>query len=137
MADDVAINKAAILERCVARVRDLHQGDPRNLRTDQTRQDAILLNLQRACEASIDLAMHRVRRSRLGVPQESREAFDLLARAGELEAGLAERLAKMVGFRNVAVHDYRALNLDIVESIIAHHLDDFLSLARWALISAR
>ena len=134
MADDVSINKAATLERCVARVRDVYAGNEANLFSDQTRQDAIILNLQRACEAAIDLAMHRVRLHRLGVPQESRDAFSMLAEAGRLDPVLAGRMAKMVGFRNVAVHDYRSLNLGIVKSIVTERLDDFLALARWALM---
>jgi uncharacterized protein YutE (UPF0331/DUF86 family) len=133
MADDVSINKAATLERCVARVREVYSGNEANLFADQTRQDAIILNLQRACEAAIDLAMHRVRLHRLGVPQESRDAFSMLAEAGRLDPVLAGRMAKMVGFRNVAVHDYRSLNLGIVKSIVTERLDDFLALARWAL----
>jgi uncharacterized protein YutE (UPF0331/DUF86 family) len=31
----------------------------------------------------------------------------------------------MVGFRNVAVHEYTRLNPDIVQTIITKHLDDF------------
>jgi uncharacterized protein YutE (UPF0331/DUF86 family) len=133
LADDVSINKAATLERCVARVREEYSGNEANLFSDQTRQDAIILNLQRACEAAIDLAMHRVRLHRLGVPQESRDAFSMLAEAGRLDPVLAGRMAKMVGFRNIAVHDYRSLNLGIVKSIVTERLDDFLALARWAL----
>jgi uncharacterized protein YutE (UPF0331/DUF86 family) len=127
MADDVLLNKAEAIERAVRRVREEHAGDDRRLREDPTRQDAILLNLQRACESSIDAAMHLVRVHRLGVPQESREAFDLLERAGLIPSALADRLRKMVGFRKIAIHDYQKLNLDIVARIIAEHLDDFLA----------
>ena len=52
MADDVVLNKAATIERCLARVREVHAGDDANLRDDPTSQDSILLNLQRAHEAS-------------------------------------------------------------------------------------
>jgi uncharacterized protein YutE (UPF0331/DUF86 family) len=34
---------------------------------------------------------------------------------------------RMVGFRNVAIHDYRRLDLDIVKSIVTSRLDDFLA----------
>jgi uncharacterized protein YutE (UPF0331/DUF86 family) len=127
MADDVLINKAAAIERAVRRVREEYAGDPRNLRENPTRQDAIVLNLQRACESSIDAAMHVVRVRRLGIPQETREAFVLLEEARVIDAALADRLKKMVGFRNVAIHDYQRLNLDIVERIVGEHLDDFLA----------
>jgi uncharacterized protein YutE (UPF0331/DUF86 family) len=133
MPDDVVLNKAAIIERCVARVREEHAGDARNLTHNLTRQDSIILNLQRACEAAIDLAMHLVRERRLGIPQESRDAFDFLLQAGLIEAGLAGRLKRMVGFRNVAVHDYRKLDLQIVQKIVTHHLDDFLEFTKTIL----
>ncbi len=132
MVDDVSLNKAAIIERCVARVNEEYGADDARLFRDQTRQDAIILNLQRACEASIDLAMHHVKELRLGVPQESRDAFLFLAEAGRLPKGLATRMAKMVGFRNVAVQDYQALNLQIVKAIVTERLDDFLAFAKWA-----
>ncbi|MBI3782123.1 MAG: hypothetical protein HY270_01860 [Deltaproteobacteria bacterium] len=67
MTDDVVLNKAAILERCIARVREEYANDDRHLTENITRQDSIILNLQRACEAAVDLAMHVVRRRRLGV----------------------------------------------------------------------
>ena len=127
MADDVLLNKAAAIERAVRRVREEYAGDDRNLLHDQTRQDAIILNLQRACESSIDAALHLVRVRRLGVPQETREAFVLLEQAHVLEPLLADRLKKMVGFRNVAVHDYQTLNLEIVRRIVVDHLVDFLA----------
>ena len=129
MADDVLLNKAAAIERAVRRVREEYAGDDRNLLHDQTRQDAIVLNLQRACENSIDAAMHLVRVRRLGVPQETREAFVLLEQAHLVDAHLADRLKKMVGFRNVAIHDYQTLNLEIVRRIVVNHLDDFLAFA--------
>ena len=127
MADDVLLNKAAAIERAVRRVREEYAGDDRNLLHDRTRQDAIILNLQRACESSIDAAMHLVRVRRLGVPQETREAFVLLEQAYVLEPQLANRMKKMVGFRNVAVHDYQTLNIEIVRRIVVNHLDDFLA----------
>ena len=126
MVDDVLVNKAASIERAVQRVREEHAGDDANLLENQTRQDAIVLNLQRACESSIDAAMHLVRVRRLGVPQESREAFELLETAGHIEPALAERMKKMVGFRNVAVHNYQKPNIEVVRHIVRERLDDFL-----------
>ena len=130
MADDVLINKAAAIERAVRRVREVYGNDDANLVDDQTRQDSIILNLQRACENTIDAAMHLVRVHRLGVPQETREVFDLLESAGRLEPSLAAQLRRMVGFRNVAVHDYQKLSLDVVRGIINERLDDFLEFTR-------
>jgi uncharacterized protein YutE (UPF0331/DUF86 family) len=102
MPDDIVLNKAAIIERCLARVAEEYAGDDRNLFGNVTKQDSIILNLHRACEAAIDLAMNVVNARRLGVPQESREVFDLLQEAGLLDVAVADRMKRMVGFRNVA-----------------------------------
>ena len=131
--DDVALNKAAVIERCIRRVHEVYGGDERNLRDDPTKQDSIVLNLQRACEAAIDLAMHLIRRERLGIPQDSREAFDLLVERGGLPRDIADKLRRMVGFRNVAVHEYQALNLDIVREIIRSHLSELSAFAAFAI----
>ncbi|MBI2320124.1 MAG: DUF86 domain-containing protein [Betaproteobacteria bacterium] len=112
MADDVLLNKAAIIERCLRRIGEEYQGHEPELDANFTRQDAIILNLLRACEASIDAAMHIVRQRRLGLPQESREAFRLLEGAGLLTEELSGDMQKMVGFRNIAVHDYRKINVE-------------------------
>jgi uncharacterized protein YutE (UPF0331/DUF86 family) len=135
MPDDVVINKVASLERCVERIRIVYAGTDANLYQDLTAQDSILLNLQRACEVSIDLAMHIVRKRRLGVPQDSREAFDLLQAHALLAEPLATAMKRMVGFRNVAIHEYDKLNLDIVKSIIATKLDDILLFGKQLLRS--
>lgn len=131
--DDVVLNKAAVIERCLARVREVYADDERNLLENLTRQDSIILNLQRACEAAIDLAMHFVRKGRLGIPQDSREAFEILASAGQVSREQATKLRLMVGFRNVAVHNYQSLNLAIVREIIGSHLDDLAFFAKWAV----
>ena len=125
MADDIVLNKAASIEHCLQRVLEEYAGNDQNLVTNQTKQDAIVLNLQRACETSIDLAMYVISRRRLGIPQDSRDAFTLLQTAGILPADLATRMQRMVGFRNVAVHEYTRLSLDVIQAIITKQLDDF------------
>ncbi len=125
MVDDVLLNKVAIIERCLARLEQEYRGHENELETDLTRQDSIILNLQRCCEAAIDLAMHGVRVHRFGLPQESREAFTLLHDAGQIDETLMRQMQAMVGFRNIAVHNYQKLSLDVVRSILSKNLDDF------------
>ncbi len=129
MADDVILNKTATIERCVARVRQEYSDAGSAFATDFTRQDAAILNIQRACEAALDLGQHVIRREKLGLPQSARGVFSLLAEAGWIDAALAESLKKMVGFRNIAVHDYQTLLLPVTINIINHHLDEFLQLS--------
>jgi uncharacterized protein YutE (UPF0331/DUF86 family) len=124
MNDDVILNKIQIIQRCLQRIGDEYQGNPANLK-QLTKQDSIILNLQRACEAAIDLAMHLVAEKNLGIPQNSRDGFELLAQSQIISRALADRLKAMVGFRNIAIHDYQVISLKIVQKIIESHLDDF------------
>jgi len=124
MKDDVVINKAMVIKRCMDRVNEVYAGNADNLQ-DFTKQDSIVLNIQRSCEAAIDLAMHIVAEKKMGLPQSSREAFKLLNQNGIIDDLLASRLEAMVGFRNIAVHDYQSINLVIVKKVIEEHLQDF------------
>lgn len=124
VTNDVVLNKIATIERCVKRVNEVYGSNPENLQ-DFTKQDSIILNIQRACEASIDLAMHIVSDLKLGLPKTSREAFKLLEENNIIDHELAKTLMNMVGFRNIAVHDYQAIELNILQAIIENYLGHF------------
>lgn len=80
-------------------------------------------------DSALDLADAWIRQLRLGVPGNARESFALLERGGLIDALLSQRLQKMVGFRNIAVHPYQKLDLNIVASAIGAGLDDLLAFA--------
>ena len=132
MKNDVILKKINVIERCIKRVQDVYENDPTNLQ-DITKQDSVILNIHRACEASIDLAMHIVSEKRLGLPQTSRDAFDMLKSQSIIDEEIAKRLKAMVGFRNIAVHDYQTINLDILKQIIEKHLGDFTNYTKQIL----
>ncbi|MFC3882037.1 DUF86 domain-containing protein [Bacillus songklensis] len=124
MKNDIILNKVSTIERCIKRINEEYDNNPLNLE-NYTKQDSIILNIQRACEASIDIAMHVVAEKKLGIPQTSRDAFEFLAKNNIITDALSFRMKAMVGFRNIAVHDYQEINLDIVKVIIEKHLDDY------------
>ena len=124
MASDVILNKIQVIERCLIRINEEYASDPSNL-NNFTRQDSIVLNIQRACEASIDIAMHLIAIKKLGLPQSSRDAFEILHSNGIIDDKIKATMQAMVGFRNVAVHDYQTLSLEILKNILEHRLGDF------------
>ncbi len=123
--NDVIINKLVSIERCLKRIQEVYQQSKDNFETDYTSQDSIILNLQRACEACIDVANIINKQHKTGVPQSGRDSFELLKKASLLSAPLANNLQKMVGLRNIAVHDYQTLNLDIVKHVVENKLGEF------------
>ncbi|MDH4445859.1 MAG: DUF86 domain-containing protein [Akkermansiaceae bacterium] len=124
MIDDIDLNKAATIRRCLQRISEEYRDDPSRL-DDFTIQDSIVLNILRACEAAIDLAMHRVALGRLGIPQTSRDAFELLAQNAIISQAGATAMKHMVGFRNIAVHNYQNIQTPVLHAILKKHLADF------------
>jgi len=127
---ELIAQKVSSLQRCVARAREAMAEAGAGFRTNYNLQDAAVLNVIRACDATLDLANMLIRKRRLGIPSESRESFVILMREKVIAPELADRLKKMVGFRNLAVHQYRDLDLAIVEAVISKNLDDLLEFAR-------
>ncbi|ARN56306.1 type VII toxin-antitoxin system HepT family RNase toxin [Sedimentisphaera salicampi] len=126
--DDVSRSKAAVLQRCLKRIKEEYKADPSF--ESFTHLDAMTLNLERACQAAIDLANHTVSKSKLGVPNSSAEAFKLLADSGIIDKPMAQELAAMSGFRNIAVHQYQRIQNEVLKAIVENKLEIFENLCR-------
>ncbi|MCM3443632.1 type VII toxin-antitoxin system HepT family RNase toxin [Metabacillus halosaccharovorans] len=133
MKNDVILNKISVIERCVKRVREEYDDNPENLQ-NITKQDSIILNLQRACEASIDLAMHIVAEKKIGLPQNSLDAFTLLETAYIIPSSIVQKMKLLVGFRNIAVYDFQVTNLSTLQTLVEDHLIDFMEYTRSILL---
>lgn len=132
MPDNVIVGKAEIIERCIGRARE-ELAASTNFETDYTRQDAAILNVERACEAAIDIMTRIVRLLGLGVPSSTRDGFDRLVKANVIDDSLANRLMRMVAFRSLAVHQYQNLDIAIVRAVIEKSVEDLLEFSAIAL----
>jgi len=127
---DVVLNKIQTIEKCLKRIREEYVGFEDSFEEDYTKQDSVILNLERASQASIDIATHIVKTKSLGLPNSSRELFTILMDAGMISEDICKQMQGMVGFRNIAVHDYQNLNIEIVVAIVQKHLGDFEEFVR-------
>jgi len=125
----VILNKYSIIERCIKRIKEIYENNPENLK-DYNKQDAIVLNLQRACQATIDIAMYIISVKNIGIPQSKKGAYTVLEENNIITSEMAKNMRGMLGFRNIAVHEYQELDLDIIKSIIENHLQELLDFAR-------
>lgn len=128
--------KLESLRRCVERVRSRCPEDAQTLASDPDLQDIVTLNLTRAVQVSVDIAASIIAASELSPPDTMGDAFDALARLGTIDADLARSLRGAVGFRNIAVHSYRAIDWQIVHRLCTSQLEDFRRFAaaveRWS-----
>ena len=122
--DDVVHNKCAIIERCVRRMHEEYAACPEL--DNFTHVDALVLNIERACQAAIDMGMHVLATEHVGIPQSSAGAFELLSRAGILSQDLSTSLMSMVGFRNIAIHDYQELDQAVLEFVVRQGYKDLI-----------
>lgn len=131
--DRVLLNKVEIIERCIKRIGDKIKKDSTCLLNDFDTQDVVIVNLQRSCQAAIDIAIHIIREKHLGLPQTSSEAFKILAKNNIIPSALSEDLQKMVGFRNIAVHEYQELDMNIIRSIVDTKLNNFSDFVKYTI----
>ncbi len=124
LPDDIILNKCAIIERCIRRIKEEYTACP-NL-DNFTHVDALILNIEKACQAAIDTAMHLAAENHLGIPQSSGHAFNLLSDNNLISEELARSLRKMVGFRNIAVHNYQELDQAILAFVVKKGFTDFI-----------
>jgi uncharacterized protein YutE (UPF0331/DUF86 family) len=125
---DVVLAKVGIIDRCLQRLEDVRGARATTL-TPIDVEDITVLNLTRAAQAAMDLAAHVVSTEGYGLPTSVSEAFTLLAQHGVVPIDLADRLRKMVGFRNIAIHNYQTIDPHIVQSIVQTRLDDLRTFA--------
>ena len=120
---DVVLAKVAAIQRCLKRIKETTRLDPNSI-DDIDKQDIFILNLQRAVQAAIDLATHIVASEGLGLSDTIKDNFKLLKNAGIINEELTLRMESMVGFRNIAIHDYQTMDRDILKSILSNNLKD-------------
>ena len=88
-------------------------------------QDIVTLNLSRVIQLCVDIAMHIIANSNANTPQTMSESFDVLKNLQIIDRNIAEKLKKSIGFRNIAVHNYGELDLELTFKIAHEHLGDF------------
>jgi len=123
MTDQELIEKKlAFIETCL---RELHSlANPAAIELDVKERRFIEHTLQICVQAAQDVASHIVSDEKLGEPSTNLELFTLLARARWLDERLARAMRAAVGFRNVVVHGYTAVDPAIVKDVVENRLGD-------------
>lgn len=126
--EQLLLKKLAVLETCVAQLRTMAR--PETLETDVRERRFVEHTLQVAIQAALDVASHIVADARLGEPSSNRQLFELLVGAGWIAAEQVGALRAMAGFRNILVHGYADVDLDVVRTVLRDHLEDLLGFAQ-------
>ena len=133
---DLIAKKLAFVETRLRELSTLARLD--RIHADLKEERFVEHTLRLAIQAASDVASHIVSDERLGEPSTNRELFDRLASGGWISQELAAKLGDMAGFRNVLVHGYQDVNLDVVVDAVQNRLEDvvaFVTAVRRRLIA--
>ena len=110
------------IQACQARLEKSIDDDP-------DAHDCVALNLVRAIGLSADVALHLISSWGAETPSTMAASFEPLVSRGVLTRAVADELGRAVGFRNVVVHDYEAVDWALVVPVLDARLSLFKTFA--------
>lgn len=129
--DQVIITeKLESLRRCIQRIDDKKPENVDRLIQDIDLQDILVINLTRAIQLCVDIGTHIISSAGQSSPQTMGEVFTILQELGAVSPETCHQLKKSIGFRNIAVHNYEAINWEIVYAISRNSARDFRRFAQ-------
>ena len=120
---DAVLGKISNIRNCLASIKRATNLDPNSL-DDMIKQDVFVLNLERAIQAAIDMANLLIAQNGWELPRSYKHGFYILEKNQVLTSELSRQMSAMAGFRNIAVHDYAKLDINIMKSILTKNLVD-------------
>jgi uncharacterized protein YutE (UPF0331/DUF86 family) len=121
---DLILAKSASVKKRLNRIDEKRQIEKSLFREDLDCQEIILFNLQMAIQECVDIASHIISEEGWGVPGSTNEMFYLLEENSYFDRDLTEKMVKCVGFRNILVHEYTRIELDLVHEIARKDIHD-------------
>lgn len=116
--NDVVLSKISNIKNCLKRIKDTTKLKPESIENNFDVQDIFVLNLQRAVQTTFDITNNIIKEYNLELPVNYKSGFEILEKHNFIDKNIKEKMIKMAGFRNVAVHNYESINVEILKSIL-------------------
>ena len=131
MRDDSKIlRKLSFMQRCVNYLKSVDAGST-ELENNYQLRSAVERNFQLSIESAIDIGEIIISREGFERPEMYRSVFLILGKNGIIPTNFAEEFAQAAGFRNILVHMYEDIDIDILHMFLSEKLDDFDEFARY------
>jgi len=122
--------KLDFMQKCVSYLGSV-DADSSELEDNYELRSAVERNFQLAIESAIDIGEMIISREGFERPEIYRSVFLILGRNGIIPEDFAKEFAQAAGFRNVLVHMYEEVNIDILHMFLTERLEDFDEFARY------
>lgn len=126
----VVEERLAYIDRMLGHLQGYRGLEWEQFRRDEVKCHAALYELQTALEAVTDIGNHLIAALNLRRPTERTDVPAILGEAGIIPEALAVKLQQAIGLRNVIVHGYLHLVLEIVYVVIQERLGDIEEFCR-------
>ena len=92
------------------------------LRMDRDKRNMVLHALLISTQSAIDIATYIIAEKGLRKPSTYRETFEILEEQRIIPEDLANDLSDLAGFRNILVHIYWELDMNVIHGILRNDL---------------
>ena len=113
----ILAEKLESLRRCISRIDEKKPPQVELLIDNPDIQDILVLNLTRAVQLCVDIGSHIISESDESAPKTMGDVFETHQKLKIISAKTCQQMKKAIGFRNVAIHNYAAINWKIVYAI--------------------
>ena len=125
----LVMKKLSELEECVGALERMRKYDSAAIKSDKEKEWAVEHGLQVSIQIVVDIGAHILASSGEGDVEDYAEIIERLGKKGVLPKDFATRIKGMAGFRNILVHEYAKLDMDLVCDMLKNRLDDFRKFA--------
>jgi len=102
-----------------------------DIKGDKSKEWSLRYGLLESLQVVIDIACHQVAEKNMGSAETYSECFELLKENGYIDEEMNDTFKRMVGVRNILVHEYVTVDLDRLYGML-NQLDDFSKFAQIA-----
>ena len=122
----IILKRIGKIRKCVANLDTItRKHSKEEFLADEMLKAAAERNVQVAIQSILDICNHIVADMKLEVPDEEKQAFQIMAAHQLISQALADTLGSMAGMRNVLVHEYLEIDHDRLYSVMTNRISDF------------
>lgn len=116
--------KMDLLSEDIGKLEKLMETDIDAIKRDEFKLPALERHFQKAVDAMVDINTHIIKESNFGTVDDLQSTFKMLGDSNVLENGFANKIAPIVGVRNMLVHRYEKLDKDIFLNNLKRNFGD-------------
>jgi len=125
------LNTLERLQEYVKMLNSYKKHSIQDIKEDFTLRGAIERYLEVSLECVLDIGEMVISKEDFRKPETYKEVIEILGDEGILPGGFAERFAEAAKFRNILVHMYAEVDVEMVYEILQNNLGDFDEFAKY------